>query len=329
MESHCSNIDWSKCIFCQKILPRNKTTCPANSKKHDIGAGYKSLAEAVNGFKDLGQLPCALNVDAWDEGDGIESTCARHKACWHAACRNVLHPNTLEYHRKRSSDVAIAAEPDELHGELSCDASCSSDSKIPRLTRASAPVLSTKQVFGNECFFCGEEGALGTDLRKVMTFDVDERVRSCAQILGDTALLGKLIRGDMIATEAKYHPACLLKLYRRATRVKPVTDNDITESRFESDLTSGGEQSLALAEVIAYLEDCRLSESTPTVFKLSEIGQLYNERLQKHGILLTSRPNTSLLKERLLANVPELTAVNHGRDVYITFRENLKMIQSN
>ena len=37
------------------------------------------------------------------------------------------------------------------------------------------------------------------------------------------------------------------------------------------------------------------------------------------------RPNATRLKDRLLANLPDLTAVNHGRDVYLTFCENLGM----
>jgi len=43
----------------------------------------------------------------------------------------------------------------------------------------------------------------GSDLRQVMTYEVDKRVRQCAALLEDHLLIGKLnIIGDMIANEA-------------------------------------------------------------------------------------------------------------------------------
>jgi len=53
-----------------------------------------------------------------------------------------------------------------------------------------------------------------------MTFQLDQRVRQCGVAVQDNFLLGKLVGGDMIAAEAKYHAACLLSLYRRAARVQ-------------------------------------------------------------------------------------------------------------
>ena len=44
-----------------------------------------------------------------------------------------------------------------------------------------------------------------------MTFTVDEPVRLCATLTNDTLMLfNKLTKGDMIAMESKYRPACLL-----------------------------------------------------------------------------------------------------------------------
>ena len=96
-----STIDWSKCIFCQKDLRLVKTICPANTKRSDSGAGYHSLSKDVNRFKEIGQLPPGLHVSRWDEGDGIEATCTRNKACWHAACRTLLHSTKLDRLLKR------------------------------------------------------------------------------------------------------------------------------------------------------------------------------------------------------------------------------------
>ena len=106
MTSHTVSVhfDWSKCIFCQKVTRSSKINCPAYSKRSDADSGYKSLAEAIGGFKELNQLPKNINLTALDEGDGIEATCHRNRACWHIKCRGmVLHPNKLNRMHKQSS----------------------------------------------------------------------------------------------------------------------------------------------------------------------------------------------------------------------------------
>ena len=59
----------------------------------------------------------------------------------------------------------------------------------------------------------------------VSTYDTDVKVRRCATVLEDTALLAKLASGDMIALEAKYHLKCLSTLYNRA-RATDSTSSD-------------------------------------------------------------------------------------------------------
>ena len=58
-------------MLCQRVLNRVKTSCPANSKRDNIGAGYISLENDVAGFEEIGELPPGLVVTTWDEGDGI------------------------------------------------------------------------------------------------------------------------------------------------------------------------------------------------------------------------------------------------------------------
>ena len=93
------------------------------------------------------------------------------------------------------------------------------DPKEPRLTRTTTDSLDkhTGPVCGSDCFFCARPG---NDLRQVKTFGVDENVKHCTSIIGDSFLQIKLANGDLIAKEAKYHPACLLMLYRKASRVQ-------------------------------------------------------------------------------------------------------------
>lgn len=122
----------------------------------------------------------------------------------------------------------------------------------------------------------------------------------------------------MIASEAKYHPGCLMSLYRKANKMSAHTE--LSDS---SVISVPNSESLAMAEVISYIEDARYNEETPQVYKLSELGNLYAQQLQKHGIKVQSKVNTSRFKDRLLAACPDLTAVAHGRDVLLTFNEHL------
>jgi len=83
-----------------------------------------------------------------------------------------------------------------------------------------------------------------------MTFQSDQQVRQCAVAVQDNFLLSKLVSGDMIATEATYHAACLLSLYCQAAQVQ-------TSGATADDLVAvpiPNTESLALAEVIAYIE---------------------------------------------------------------------------
>lgn len=74
--------DWNQCIFCQKYLRDNKLNCPADSKRTDIGSGYATLAQVLDGYTKLCQVLAELNckLKFWDEGPGIEATLSHHRA---------------------------------------------------------------------------------------------------------------------------------------------------------------------------------------------------------------------------------------------------------
>ena len=54
-----------------------------------------------------------------------------------------------------------------------------------------------------------------SDLRQVMTMNLDKRLHECTQTLNDGMLLAKLGGGDAIAQELKYHRGCITALYNR------------------------------------------------------------------------------------------------------------------
>ena len=100
-----------------------------------------------------------------------------------------------------------------------------------------------------QCFFC-EKNDFASNLRLASTLELDKKVRECAILLNDGKLVAKLSTGDLIAIEAKYHAACLVKLYNRA---RPLQKQccDATDSS-SVDL----EELAAFAELIGYIEEC-------------------------------------------------------------------------
>ena len=85
-------------------------------------------------------------------------------------------------------------------------------------------------------------------------------------------------------------------------------------------------ESLALAEVIAYMEDANMGGMSPTVFRLSELTKMYASHLpnqKQQGSQSENRIHSTRFKERLLANCPNLPAVSHGRDVLLNFKDNV------
>lgn len=91
-----NSIDWQKCVLCQST-GNEPLQYPSNSKRPDVGSGYKSLAENLQKFYDLS--PDLLDVDLklLDEGSGIEDCLRKNNACWHKSC--VLKYNTSKLAR--------------------------------------------------------------------------------------------------------------------------------------------------------------------------------------------------------------------------------------
>ena len=113
------------------------------------------------------------------------------------------------------------------------------------------------------------------------TFDLDRRVRDSALKLKDTVLLAKLSVGDLISQEAVYHNKCLVSLYNRAERLEPVSNFNNVDHESEG---------IALAELISYIEESKLSSTTKfPVFKPSNLVKLYSNRLAQLGFQIDGR----------------------------------------
>ena len=76
------NTDWKKCCLCQKVT-NEVLQCPAESKRIDIGIGqgYSTLSVSIMRLKH--ELPIPVDLECFDEGNGIEATLRENKAMWH------------------------------------------------------------------------------------------------------------------------------------------------------------------------------------------------------------------------------------------------------
>ena len=243
--SESSKTDWNLCVVCQESKAET-LQCPADSKRSDVGAGYRTLAENIQQFSELGCMTVQISLSRLDEGDGIESTFLRCKARWHKSCYLLFNSTKLNRAKKRH-----APTPNE-----------SANSKY---TRSSA--LTSSQVDDSEktCFFCDRPGALKNPLHSVCTFGLDARVRKCAFALQDQKLLAKLSAGDLVALEACYHSSCITSLYKRA---ETVCKDEAADTKFQL-------EGIALAELITYIEEAReSSHDSITVFKLADLANM-------------------------------------------------------
>ena len=197
-----------------------------------------------------------LSILALDE-ENLSQVFREKRAKWHKLCRNQFSVLKLERTQKRKT-----GDSDGKHNE--------SRKKLPR--------RSTDTEVRQSCFFCEETSG---ELHRASTFNLDRNVRESARILNDTFLLGKLSAGDMVALDAMYHTQCLSKLYKRAARVKNQivipTDNDSIC------------QSIALAELVSFLEEFRSDSDDNPVFKLSELSRTYASRLEQKGVDISRR----------------------------------------
>eukprot|EP00112_Aurelia_sp_Birch-Aquarium-sp1_P002122 Seg1231.1 transcript_id=Seg1231.1/GoldUCD/mRNA.D3Y31 product="hypothetical protein" protein_id=Seg1231.1/GoldUCD/D3Y31 len=160
--------------------------------------------------------------------------------------------------------------------------------------------------------FC-EKGPLGK-LHEFSTFEANSRVHDAALVTEDQILLGKLSSGDLIAQEVKYHAKCLTSLYNKARSAARGKNDDSQEAK----ICIG----IAFAELASYLEDSRSgNDTTLNRFKMTDLAKLYEEWLKQLGIPVNCRTNTTRLKEKILASIPDLDEYTEGaRDVYLAFK---------
>ena len=282
--------DWKLCMLCQ-TESNEHLVCTANSKRKDVGAGYKSLSLTLSQLHELNVKPFDIDICELDNGEGIVPTLNINKACWHKSCRNKINSTEIKRVAKRK------AESEE---GCSCKPS-------PVKTRRSSGDAANKGS-DSHCLFCDKSEG---DLHEASTKQLDEKVRKYATELRDTNLLAKLAAGsDMVAIDAVYHTKCIVAFYNRARRLYSETEDNKENRR---------QHAMAFAELVSYLEDFREIENTLPVFTLADLSKLYSSILKNLGAEQQSRVHTTRLREKLEAELPDLVSYKRGRDIHLAF----------
>ena len=117
-------IQWELCILCQQ-----NTTEKVQFHSQRKGGQGENLLE----FNHLGLLPRTINIDALDEGHGVEAAFIAHNACWHRWCRLMYNNTKMERARKRPKDIP-ADNGSEGSSGVSKRTRSSSVSSIPQIS---------------------------------------------------------------------------------------------------------------------------------------------------------------------------------------------------
>lgn len=279
------DLNWDLCIICQQDT-QQPLKCPLKSPgtSSDKKDAYRSFLTNVEEFRRIDALPVKLCFGRDETADSFAS----HSASWHKSCH-------LKFNNSKLSK-AIRKKDDH-----------SDEPEQKRPTKRQALDLC-------KCLFCGEEGKESDVLHEVSTFDADKNIRTMITELNDAQLLKRIVGGDLMAMESKYHLTCLTKLrnrYRSQTRktnqTPELTDQRMNESRVFVELTSYIENSV---------------DSGTLLFKLSEIHSMYVNRLGELGI--NKSVNKTRLKDHLLEHFPEAQDQFDGRNTIIIFKEGMR-----
>ena len=149
-------------------------------------------------------------------------------------------------------------------------------------------------------------------LTPASTLFMDTKVWSAAFKLQDSALLTKLYAAarDMPALEV-----CLTSFYNR---VRAAERRESKESREPESTT----HSLAFAELLDYIEETHRVQATVPVFQLSNLIHLYSRSLEQLGINDYS-PHVTRFKEKLQVHIPGPRAHIRGREILLTFEDDI------
>ena len=123
------------------------------------------------------------------------------------------------------------------------------------------------------CFFCSKSIDISVD-HQASTFSFDTNVRIVTTALQRRDLIVKLSQGDTTAIDAVYHKKCYTDIYIEYRSFE-------REQKSSSDIQAINEESIALAELISFMEN--FNDGSNKSFKLSELVEMYSNHLVEVG----------------------------------------------
>ena len=83
---------------------------------------------------------------------------------------------------------------------------------------------------------------------------------------------------------------------------------------------------IALAELLTYIQESRTESEVAPVFKLADLVEMYTSILKDLGADAETRAHSTRLKDRILANIPDIRAHKQGRDVLLVFEGDIGLV---
>jgi hypothetical protein len=289
------SVDWNQCILCQESSSE-KVICPTT-------AGYTSLVENLNAFAEHNALPPSISIERLDDGSGLLSTFITRGAKYHKLCRNKYDVQKLNRLLTQSSNTSA-----NCLAESSPNKDCATSPSVMN-TRSSGICVDIKTT----CLFCDGESTITSKLRSACTKDIGPKIYEQAVRMQDTKLLAKISSTDFIALEVKYHIECYTDFRNKFRKYE---NQDSNKDGHPYRLTYG----FVISELVQYIEDMYMYNSTSPVFRLSDITRLVVNRMKNLGIEADeSMIHRTRLKEQLLELIPGLREDKSGRDVLLIF----------
>lgn len=306
-------VDWEKCLFCQTDVKGEKLQLPYNCTNPERGCGYVTLELHLLRLHAIRvDIPMKPKLFQIDDGHGIATTLSCKKAKWHKLCRLNCNEKEVARAEKRALEDIESPLP---KAKKTC-------------TRSSAG--ETYRVNEDRCIICDAD-AENEPLFKVCTKEVDDKLKEYAQVLQDAKLLARVNSIDLRAHEAKYHHTCITKCHNQ---VRSAKKSDSSNGIDKDEVNHG----IALAELVSYLKEKKeekhatvsnmkenKDKKNPTVFILADLVKLYDMKLQQLGTVST-KTNSTRLKDRILAQFSDLTSHTEGRNVLLAFEDDVGVL---
>lgn len=162
---------------------------------------FHTVSVALKEFESIDGLPKNLyrRCKVFKKSEDLYNIFLKRKAVFHKSCISKYNKQKLGRKRKcfenekRDNDNAV--EKDENYYEVT-----------PK-----RKARQQKQQFDQSCIFCGKRDDT-TKLHQCQTLGLSNKIE---EELSDPNVLAKLSKGDLVATESKYHLKCLTIFYNK------------------------------------------------------------------------------------------------------------------